>query len=81
MANRCGFEIINMFCDSTSMQFWASEQYKRGIPLMDPRSYAVNPKKTIFNKTQIKNFKKEAEKLNLEGTGDTVSAVLKKVKK
>ena len=81
LANRCGFEIINMFCDSTSMQFWASEQYKRGIPLMDPRSYAISPENSIFNKTQINNFKKEAQKLNLEGTGDTVSAVLKKVKK
>jgi len=81
LADRCGFEIINMFCDSTSMQFWASEQYKRGIPLMDLRSYAVNPKNSIFNKTQINEFKKEAEKLNLEGAGDTVSAVLKKVKK
>jgi hypothetical protein len=81
LANRCGFEIINMFCDSTSMQFWASEQYKRGIPLMDPRSYSINPKNSIFNKTQMKNFRKEAEKLNLEGTGDIVSAVLKRVKK
>lgn len=80
LANRCGFEITNMFCDSTSMQFWASEQYKRGISLMDPRSYAINPKNSIFNKTQINEFKKEAEKLNLEGTGDTVSVVLKKKK-
>jgi len=47
---------------------------------MDPRSYAINPKNSIFNKTQITEFKKDAEKLNLEGTGDTVSAVLKKKK-
>jgi hypothetical protein len=79
LAEKSGFEIINIFCDSTSMQFWASEQYKRGIPLMDSRSYSINTKNSIFNKEQINNFKKEAKKLNLEGDGDTVCIVLKKV--
>lgn len=81
LVTRCGFEIISVFCDSTSMQFWASEQYQRGISLIDPRSYMINPKKSIFNKKQINNFLREAEKLNLEGNGDTICLVLKKVRK
>ncbi len=80
LAARCGFEIINQFCDSTSMQFWASEQYKKGISLMDPRSYSVNPKKSIFSKKQINNFRREAEKLNSEEDGDIICLVLKRVK-
>ena len=78
LVDRCGLKIVNEFCDSTSMQFWASEQYQKGISLIDERSYSVNPNKSIFSKSQIKNFSKEAEKLNLEGKGDTICFVLKK---
>ncbi|MGB5287624.1 MAG: hypothetical protein WBN42_03990, partial [Ignavibacteriaceae bacterium] len=67
------------FCDSTSMQFWASEQYQKGISLIDPRSYSVNPEKSIFTKSQIKKFVREAEKLNDEENGDIICLILKRV--
>jgi 2-polyprenyl-3-methyl-5-hydroxy-6-metoxy-1,4-benzoquinol methylase len=79
LAEKSGFEIVKQFCDSTSMQFWASEQYKRGISLIDPKSYMMNPKKSIFNKKQIRKFREEAEKLNLEENGDIICLVLKKL--
>jgi SAM-dependent methyltransferase len=78
LAEKSGFEIVKQFCDSTSMQFWASEQYQKGISLMDPRSFSINPKNSIFTKNQIKNFTREAEKLNAEGNGDIICLVLKK---
>lgn len=78
LADRCELEIISEFCDSTSMQFWASEQYQKGISLMDPRSFSINPKNSIFAKNQIRNFTREAEKLNAEGNGDIICLVLKK---
>jgi len=77
LADRCGLEIISEFCDSTSMQFWASEQYQIGISLMDPRSFSINPKNSIFTRNQIKNFTIEAERLNAEGKGDIICLVLK----
>jgi len=80
LAEKSGFKIINQFCDSTSMQFWASEQYQKGISLMDSRSYSVNPEKSIFTKSQIKKFVREAEKLNNEKNGDIICLVLKRVK-
>ena len=61
------------------MHFWASEQNQKGIPLMDPRSYSVNPKKSIFTKSQIKQFVREAEKLNNEEDGDIMCLILKRV--
>ena len=79
LAEKSGFKIINQFCDSTSMQFWASEQNQKGIPLMDPRSYSVNPQKSIFTKSQIKQFVREAEKLNNEEDGDIICLILKRV--
>ena len=81
LAEKSGFKIINQFCDSTSMQFWASEQNQRGISLMDPRSYSVNPKKSIFTKSQIKQFVREAEKLNNEEDGDIMCLILKRLHK
>jgi SAM-dependent methyltransferase len=80
LAERNKFEIINEYCDSTSMQFWASEQYQKGISLTDPRSYSINPKKSIFTKRMINNFSREAEKLNEEGKGDIACFALKKIK-
>ena len=77
LADRCGLEIISEFCDSTSMQFWASEQYQKGISLIDPRSFSINPKNSIFTRNQIKNFTIEAERLNAEGKGDIICLVLK----
>ncbi|MGB5529122.1 MAG: class I SAM-dependent methyltransferase [Ignavibacteriaceae bacterium] len=79
LAEKSGFQIINQFCDSTSMQFWASEQYQKGISLIDPRSYSVNPEKSIFTKSQIKKFVREAEKLNDEENGDIICLILKRV--
>lgn len=78
LAEKSGFEIVKQFCDSTSMQFWASEQYQRGVSLIDPKSYMMNPKKSIFNKKQIRKFREEAEKLNLEENGDIICLVLKR---
>lgn len=79
LAEKSGFEIVKQFCDSTSMQFWASEQYQRGISLNDPKSFMMNPKKSIFNKKQIRKFREEAEKLNIEENGDIICLVLKKL--
>lgn len=54
--------------DSTAMQFWGSEQYRRGIPLLDPRSYRNDP--SAFTTEQIDEFKRVAESLNRAGQGD-----------
>jgi len=70
LAGQTGFEVSEIVFDSTEMQFWASEQYLRNIPLMDATSYCMNPQSSIFSKEQIASFKVEAKRLNSLKTGD-----------
>jgi 2-polyprenyl-3-methyl-5-hydroxy-6-metoxy-1,4-benzoquinol methylase len=64
--------------DSTSLQFWGSEEYARDIPRMDARSYYRNPKESIFSKMQICDFEKRARELNKANLGDQAVFYLKK---
>ena len=73
-----GFFIDKIIYDSTSFQFWASEQYIKNIPLMDLRSYSENPGKSIFKNNEIQSFEKLAMKLNNDFMGDQFVAFLKK---
>lgn len=78
MADIAGYNIVNVFYDSSSFQFWGSEQYWNDIPLNDPRSYSVSPQRSIFGENQIIEFEKEARKLNLEGKGDQACFILQR---
>jgi hypothetical protein len=70
LAQKIDFKIKEIIYDSTEFQFWGSEQYKRGIPLVSDMSYAVNRKKSIFSKKQIREFKKLTKKFNLKEIGN-----------
>jgi SAM-dependent methyltransferase len=71
LASTYGFNVYKIIYDSTSFQFWGSEQYKRQIPLMSSQSYFVNHSKSIFSKNEIKQFEKLSEQLNKNQKGDT----------
>lgn len=73
-----GFYIDRIVFDSTSFQFWASEQYIQDIPLMDSRSYSEQPKNSIFDFKAMESFNKMAHDLNKENNGDQFVAFLKK---
>jgi SAM-dependent methyltransferase len=77
-AGQVGLEIYDRFYDSEAFQFWASEQYRKDIPLNDPRSYELNPGASIFTRRQIRSFAREAERLNQESRGDTAAFYLRK---
>lgn len=79
LAERTGFEISAVVCDSTAFQFYGSEQYRNNIPLRDARSYSVSAEKSIFTKEQIKGFEEKAKKLNAEGQGDQACFYLRKI--
>jgi 2-polyprenyl-3-methyl-5-hydroxy-6-metoxy-1,4-benzoquinol methylase len=68
----------NTVFDSSIFQFFASEQYMRGIPLRSQESYSENPKKSIFNEKQIGAFEKVAKQLNRAGQGDQAAFCLRK---
>ena len=71
-----GFKLDEVIFDSTFYQFWASEQFKRDIPLNSEISFSVNPRKSIFSKQSIKDFKQRAEQLNRDKRGDWVALII-----
>lgn len=78
LSSKTGFDVNNIVYDSTSFQFWGSEQYIRNIPLSDKRSYGLNPKNSVFSKKEIAGFAKCAEQLNATNQGDQAIFYLKK---
>ncbi len=81
LALAAGFEIERVVFDSTAFQFWGSEQYEKGIPLQDERSFFVNPFRSSFSIPQILGFARKASALNRSEAGDQASFYLKKSRK
>lgn len=78
LADNTGLELYKVVYDSTSFQFYGSEQYVKDIPLRDKRSYWVDPKNSIFSKEDILDFARCAEQLNINKQGDQAIFYLKK---
>lgn len=64
-----GLRLVDRCWDSTAFEFWGSEQYRRGIPLMAEESFHQNPSKSDFTYREMADFKKHAEEVNLAGRG------------
>lgn len=79
IALQTGFELYSYYYDSEAFQFWGSEQYQSGIPLVDEKSYHINPGNSIFSNKEINNFCKKANKLNKEHLGDQAVYYLRKL--
>lgn len=79
LAQDNGFLMEDVVYDSTSYQFWVSEQNRQGISLMDKRSYYINPDSSIFTAGQIQEFESRARELNAKGDGDAACFYLRKV--
>ncbi|MDW8309867.1 MAG: class I SAM-dependent methyltransferase [Verrucomicrobiales bacterium] len=80
LAAEAGLRIAEVFYDSRAFQFWGSEQYRRDIPLHDPRSPFRNPEgQTLFSREQMAAWAREAEALNARGEGDQACFYLRAV--
>ncbi|MFA6598887.1 MAG: class I SAM-dependent methyltransferase [Ignavibacteriaceae bacterium] len=78
LAEQYGFVIKKTIYDSRSIQLYGSEQYRQDIPLMDERSYFVNPENSIFTQLQLEEFEKETKRLNENMRGDQAGFFLLK---
>jgi SAM-dependent methyltransferase len=78
LAEQLGLTVSRVFFDSTSFQFWGSEQYKRDIPHRDPRSYGENPNTDLFTADEIRRFHRRAQRMNRQGIGDSAGFVLQR---
>jgi hypothetical protein len=75
---QCGLAITESFWDSTEFQFWGSEQVRRGIAVMSPKSYGVNPAASEFSRRDIDEFRRRARRLNDQNMGDQAGFVLER---
>ena len=78
LADMNGFSVEKVVYDSTAFQFYGSEQYLKDIPLMDPQSYIMDKKTSLFTESQIKEWEVEAEELNKKEDGDQACFFLRK---
>ena len=77
LAAGSGLTLDRVVYDSSAFQFWGSEQYRRGIPLMDRRSYQLSARKSIFSPQDIDDFSRRASEVNRGGEGDQASFYLR----
>ena len=78
LAAKANLKIEKIIYDSTEFQFWGSEQYLKDVPLFDNKSYAVNPKASIFSDVEIGVFKKRSVELNAANQGDAAAFFITK---
>ncbi len=78
MAGDMGYKVRKIIYDSTASQFWASEQYVKGIALTDQRSYAVHAERSLFTPQQIAEYSKRAAQLNSNADGDQAAYYFEK---
>jgi SAM-dependent methyltransferase len=76
ISTKAGLKIEQWFCDSSAFQLWASELYKRGIPLLDRQQNPVQAR-NFFSKEDMEEFDRKAKALNRNGRGDQVTVILK----
>jgi 2-polyprenyl-3-methyl-5-hydroxy-6-metoxy-1,4-benzoquinol methylase len=69
-AGAAGLEIVRVFFDSEPLQFWASEQYQRDIPLCADAS-GCEP-------AMARPLLRRARRLNARGDGDAAGYVLRR---
>lgn len=78
LVNRAGLVVKDIVFDSNEFQFWGSEQYKRDIPLEADNSYHVDPKKSIFSRKEIDEFRRRSMALNRICHGGQAAFYLRK---
>lgn len=76
LADKAGMEIVKLSYNSTSFQFWGSEQYSMDIPLAVNGGADFHPGFN-FGSAQMKEWEREAEELNAAGRGDAATFYLK----
>lgn len=70
IAAAAGFRLEHVENDSTAFQFWGSEQYRRDVPLRDPRSHGLGGAGTLFTTAELLVWAERAAALNAAGEGD-----------
>jgi SAM-dependent methyltransferase len=74
------FDVISFAMYTDPYNLWASEQYRRGIPLMAPGSYFRNAENPDLPLSDIEKLSRKAQEMNKENIGDAVTILVAKSK-
>ncbi|MBW3555034.1 MAG: class I SAM-dependent methyltransferase [Gemmatimonadetes bacterium] len=66
LADRAGLAVRRVEYDTTGFELWGSEQYRRDIPLTDPRSH-LDGDGDVFTEGEMRAFEATARELNRTG--------------
>ncbi len=77
LARRADLAVVGTYDDSGPFQFWGSEQARRGIPLMDPRSYFVDAKHAGLARSEVSRYAHRSRELNRRSDGDQTVVYLR----
>lgn len=78
LTSRAAMCVENIIFDSTELQFMASEQYRRGIPLLSRESAFGGTGSHRFSNEQLRAFKQKANEFNEQRIGDLAAFYLRK---
>jgi SAM-dependent methyltransferase len=78
LARASGLEVESVVDEGNESQFLGSEQYRRGIPLMDERSFMRGRFPEIRQSKLRRGYRRRAEELNRLGQGDWACFYLRK---
>jgi SAM-dependent methyltransferase len=76
-AEKAGFRVERVVDDSTSFQFWGSEQISRGVPVIDGMRGGDEYLRNAFG-SSMKEWEQMAEELNSKGRGDQACFYLRR---
>lgn len=76
LASAAGLRLTGTVYDSSAFSWWASEQYARDIPLVDPKSHWQGPG-TVFTEAELHEYERLAEQANREGRADQATFYFK----
>lgn len=78
LAARAGFRVAEVRYDSDEFQIWGSEQYRRGIPFLDPRSHAKGGEARV-DEGVMAGYREKAKAWNAQGQGDQACFFLERI--
>jgi 2-polyprenyl-3-methyl-5-hydroxy-6-metoxy-1,4-benzoquinol methylase len=67
LARAVGLEIRRVVGEAYPLEIWGSEQYRRDIPLADPRSHFPGGEGRVFGRREMRAFRRRAAALNRSG--------------
>jgi len=79
LASRAGFEIVDQFFDGDGFGLWASELYRRDIPLMDGDASFFSQAEKTFTPVEMEAFRDFDAELNATGQADCSGFYLRKL--